>query len=74
MIVRLMGEGQYRLDDAVATQLNGLDDDAVAALERDDEVELDRCLDAMWRMVRAQGAELPPRSSPPPTSSSRRAI
>jgi hypothetical protein len=60
MIVRLMGEGQYRLDDAVATQLNGLDDDAVAALERDDEVELDRCLDAMWRMVMAQGAELPP--------------
>jgi hypothetical protein len=60
MIVRLMGEGQYRLDDAVASQLNGLDDDAVAALERDDEVELDRCLDAMWRMVMAQGTALPP--------------
>jgi hypothetical protein len=58
MIVRLMGEGQYRLDDAVATQLNGLDDEAMAALERDDEEELDRCLDAMWRMVKAQGAAL----------------
>jgi hypothetical protein len=58
MIVRLMGEGQYRLDDGVATQLNGLDDEAMAALERDDEVELDRCLDAMWRMVKAQGASL----------------
>jgi PspA-Associated protein len=59
MIVRLMGEGQYRLDDALATQLNGLDDEALAALERGDEDELDRCLDAMWRMVRAQGAQLP---------------
>jgi hypothetical protein len=60
MIVRLMGEGQYRIDDAVATQLDGLDNDAVAALERDDEPELDRCLDAMWRTVQAQGAALPP--------------
>jgi hypothetical protein len=59
MIVRLMGEGQYRLDDALATQLNELDDEAMAALERVDEEELDRCLDAMWRMVKAQGAELP---------------
>jgi PspAA-like protein len=59
MIVRLMGEGQYRLDDALATQLNELDDQAMAALERSDEEELDRCLDAMWRMVKAQGAEFP---------------
>jgi len=59
MIVRLMGEGQYRLDDALATQLNGLDDEAVAALEQGNEAELDRVLDAMWRMVRAQGEQLP---------------
>jgi hypothetical protein len=54
-----MGEGQYRLEDAAASQLDGLDDQAVAALERNDEVELDRCLDAMWRMVQAQGERLP---------------
>jgi hypothetical protein len=59
VIVRLMGSGQYRLDDAAATQLNTLDDQAVAALQRDDEPELDRCLDAMWRMVEAQGEPLP---------------
>lgn len=59
MIVRLMGAGQYRLDDSAATQLNDLDDQAVAALERNDEEELDRCLDAMWRMVQAQGQPLP---------------
>jgi hypothetical protein len=59
MIVRLMGEGQYRLDDALATQLDGLDGEAMAALDRGDEAELDRALDAMWRMVKAQGAQLP---------------
>lgn len=59
MIVRLMGEGQFRVEDALASQLNDLDDRALAALERDDEAELDRCLDAMWRMVKAQGTPLP---------------
>jgi hypothetical protein len=59
VIVRLMGEGQFRVDDGLASQLDELDDQCVAALERDDEAELDRALDAMWRMVRAQGARLP---------------
>lgn len=59
MIVRLMGEGQYRLEDAATSQLDGLDDQAVAALERNDEAGLDGCLDAMWRMVQAQGERLP---------------
>jgi hypothetical protein len=58
MIVRLMGEGQYRVDDGLLTQLDGLDDQCVAALEREDEAELDRNLDAMWRLVQAQGARL----------------
>lgn len=59
MIVRLMGEGQFRLDDGIASRLNELDDRAVAALERGDEDELDAALDAMWRMVEAQGERLP---------------
>ena len=59
MIVRLMGEGQFRVEDALASQLDGLDEQALAALERGDEAELDRCLDAMWRMVKAQGSPLP---------------
>jgi len=54
-----MGEGQFRVDDSLATQLNELDEQAVAALERSNEVELDRTLDAMWRMVKAQGERLP---------------
>jgi hypothetical protein len=59
VIVRLMGEGQYRVDDGVSTHLNELDDQAVAALDRNDEPQLDSCLDAMWRTVRAQGTPLP---------------
>ena len=40
MIVRLMGEGQYRVDDGCLARLNELDDAATAALERDDEADL----------------------------------
>jgi hypothetical protein len=53
-----MGEGQYQVDDGVATQLDELDEQAVAALERDDEAELDSALDAMWRTVKAHGTRL----------------
>ena len=58
MIVRLMGEGQYRADDDLTARLDELDDEAVAALERDDEPELDRALDAMWRLVQGKGTRL----------------
>lgn len=59
MIVRLMGEGQYRIDDDCAGRLNQLDEQAMAALERGDEGELDRVLDQMSDLVRAEGEELP---------------
>ena len=58
MIVRLMGEGQYRIDDALHGDLNALDDRAVAALEANDETELDARLDDMWRLVRERGERL----------------
>lgn len=59
MIVRLMGEGQYRVDDALVEQLSELDDAAEAALEAGDEIELDRRLDRMWQLVRESGERLP---------------
>ncbi len=59
MIVRLMGEGQYEVDEALVQELNTYDDRAVAALEREDEVELDDLLDAMWELVRNRGNRLP---------------
>jgi hypothetical protein len=58
VIVRLMGEGQYRIDDAVHRELDALDEGAVAALEADDEGELDARLDDMWRIVRERGERL----------------
>ena len=65
MIVRLMGEGQWRVDDALRERLNAFDDQAVAALERDDEPELDRVLEQMWELVKSEGEELPPEDLSP---------
>jgi hypothetical protein len=59
VIARLMGEGQYRVDDGLREQLNELDDRAVQALEADDEPALDGVLDEMWELVRGRGERLP---------------
>lgn len=58
MIVRLMGEGQYRVDDSLVERLNELDDQAMAALEAANEIELDQRLDEMFQLVRAEGERL----------------
>ena len=58
MIVRVMGEGQYRVDDGLAGRLNELDDAAESALERGDEEELHRLLEQLAQTVRDQGARL----------------
>lgn len=58
MIVRLMGEGQYRVDDSLRERLNELDDQAGAALDASDELELDRVLDEMFELVRSEGKPL----------------
>ena len=59
MIVRLSGEGQYRVSDELVQQLNELDDAAQAAVDAGDEPELDRRLDEMWELVRREGDQLP---------------
>jgi hypothetical protein len=58
MIVRLMGEGQYRIDDSLHADLNALDERAVAALEAADEAELDARLDEIWQLVKERGERL----------------
>ena len=58
MIVRLMGEGQYRIDDSLTTRLNDLDDRAQAAVEAEDEWTLDRLLDEIAELVRREGEPL----------------
>lgn len=53
MIVRLMGEGQFRLDDSAAARLNEIDNAAVAALERGDEAGFRERLGELAAAVRA---------------------
>jgi hypothetical protein len=59
VIVRLMNEGQYRLDESLQRELDTLDDQAVAALEAEDEATLDARLEDMWRLVQERGERLP---------------
>ncbi len=58
MIVRLMGEGQFRADDDLRSRLDGLDDQAQAAADAGNEPELDRILDEMWQLVQSTGERL----------------
>lgn len=59
MIARLMGEGQYRIDDELRAQLNELDEGAQTAIDGNDEPTLDAVLDQMWQLVRERGERLP---------------
>ena len=58
MIVRLMGEGQFRLDDETAEALNELDDQAAQAVESGDEERLEQLLGQMASIVRDKGERL----------------
>ena len=59
MIVRLMGEGQYRIDDELRGRLNELDTKAVEKIDQKDEPALDQILDEMAQLVRDEGERLP---------------
>jgi PspA-Associated protein len=59
VIVRVMGEGQYEVDDEVAKGLNELDEQAAAALQDGDEERLSELLRRMADQVRMNGARLP---------------
>ena len=59
MIARLMGEGQFRIDEALRSELNALDDRAAAAIDAEDEPALDEILDDMWDLVQERGERLP---------------
>jgi len=58
VIVRLMGEGQYRVDDSILESLNELDDEAARAVEQGDEEGLQRLLTTMASSVREHGERL----------------
>lgn len=55
MIVRISGEGQYTLPDSDADRLNGLDNDAVAAVEAGDENRFRELWSQMLELVASHG-------------------
>ncbi|WP_030382599.1 MULTISPECIES: PspA-associated protein PspAA [unclassified Streptomyces] len=65
MIVRIMGEGQVKLDDSRFAELNKLDDDLLAEVEGGDEAGFRRTLTALLDEVRRLGEPLPADSLEP---------
>jgi chromosome condensin MukBEF complex kleisin-like MukF subunit len=58
MIVRLMGEGQWRVDDSIAGQLHDLDTATEQAVEANDQDALHGALVALFDAVKAVGDKL----------------
>ena len=59
MIVRVLGEGQWRVDDSVREQLQELDEQVSRALDAGDEAALRSSLAALADAVRSRGERLP---------------
>jgi hypothetical protein len=59
MVVRISGEGQFRLPDGDAERLNELDNRAVAAVEQGDEAAFRELWEQMLELVANDGNELP---------------
>jgi hypothetical protein len=55
VIVRIMGEGQYRLADDVLGRVNTLDNAVVAAVEGEDEDGFHAAFEEMLDVIRSEG-------------------
>jgi PspA-Associated protein len=60
VIIRIMGEGQLRVDDTAVAELNHFDSDLEKAVERQDEAAFDAALHALLGRARELGTALPP--------------
>ncbi len=58
MIVRIMGEGQYRLSEDVLERVNVLDNTVVKAVDSDDEDGFHACFEEMLDVIRNEGEHL----------------
>jgi chromosome condensin MukBEF complex kleisin-like MukF subunit len=58
VIVRVMGEGQYRVDDDTARRLNDLDDQVASAVENGDDEQVRSLLQQLGQTVRDGGERL----------------
>ncbi len=60
MIIRIMGEGQLRVDDSALDELNALDAGLEAAVDQRDEAAFEAALRALLARARQLGTELAP--------------
>ncbi|HEY2508513.1 MAG TPA: hypothetical protein VGI58_18495 [Streptosporangiaceae bacterium] len=60
MIVRILGEGQFEVPESVVAELNQLDTELEAVVERGDEAALRPLLEAMLVKVREAGSPAEP--------------
>jgi PspA-Associated protein len=60
VIIRIMGEGQLKLEDAAVDELNKLDADLEKAVESSDQAAFGSALLALLVRAREVGVELPP--------------
>ena len=59
MIVRILGEGQWRIEGPGQAELNALDDAIETAVTADDQEQLAQALRQLHDKVRAVGTEVP---------------
>jgi hypothetical protein len=59
MIVRILGEGQFEVDDAASDELNVLDGQLEAAVNANDEQAFRSALGALVSRIRVLGTPLP---------------
>jgi hypothetical protein len=59
VIVRILAEGQWRIEDGALSDLNRLDDKVEDAVKTGDQAELDSALHALLEEVRTQGRPVP---------------
>jgi len=60
MIIRIMGEGQLKLDNSAVDELNKLDSDLEKAVEANDEAAFGSALQGLLAKARVLGVALPP--------------
>ncbi|MER8182648.1 hypothetical protein [Kitasatospora sp. NPDC094015] len=65
MIMRVMGEGQFKVGDGHLNELNRLDDELLTALEAGDETAFRAALGNLLEAVRKFGSPLPDDSLEP---------
>jgi hypothetical protein len=59
MIIRILGEGQLQVDEAAVRDLNKLDADLEAAVDKHDEAAFHAALEALLAKARQAGTPLP---------------